>query len=322
MATNDVTQKRPLWLLIEDKILEHGPRDFEGENKESTVQQIAQQLDEAGHKVSRNGGHLLQLRWAIQDRVEVGRPLMQDFNEAIAALALEDVADPRRTAANLTAEVGATWPELRRSERKPDILRILEKTKLDLLIAKAKGLSEDDGIRLLIVEEVLPEVISAALGISDEKFGQVNAAMEAERAERVRVEELLEGVADRSTDDKVKHLLTNDVAPSLIVEVMEIDQGVVDGVKQAMEAELEEKQRLAEEAAAKKAAEAAGPALDDIPSDEMLEHIESIREILEFSDQEKEIRAMCEQSSIPKSLVDIAVSDPDKLDALEEQHGG
>ena len=51
-------------------------------------------------------------------------------------------------------------------------------------------------------------------------------------------------------------------------------------------------------------------------------YIESIREILEFSDVEDEIRTMCEQSSIPKSLVDVAVSDPDKLDELEEAAEG
>jgi hypothetical protein len=31
---------------------------------------------------------------------------------------------------------------------------------------------------------------------------------------------------------------------------------------------------------------------------------------------------MCEQSSIPKALVDIAISDPDKLDKMEEEAGG
>ena len=89
-----------------------------------------------------------------------------------------------------------------------------------------------------------------------------------------------------------------------------------------MEAELAEKKRKEEELAAKKAAEAAGPSLDDISPDEMLEYIEGIREILEFSDVEKDIRIMCEQSSIPKALVDIAVSDPDKLDEMEKQAGG
>ncbi|MGD8258971.1 MAG: hypothetical protein PVH56_15495, partial [Desulfobacterales bacterium] len=77
-----------------------------------------------------------------------------------------------------------------------------------------------------------------------------------------------------------------------------------------------------EEAAARKKEEAAGPPLEEIPPDEMLEHIEAIREIMEFSDQEKEIRVMCEQSSIPKALVDIAVSDPDKLDELEKEAEG
>jgi hypothetical protein len=31
---------------------------------------------------------------------------------------------------------------------------------------------------------------------------------------------------------------------------------------------------------------------------------------------------MCEQSAIPKSLVDIAVSEPDRLDALEKEAEG
>ena len=83
-----------------------------------------------------------------------------------------------------------------------------------------------------------------------------------------------------------------------------------------------QKQRLAEEEAARKKAEAAGPALEDIPPDELLAHIESIREIMEFSDVEKEIRVMCEQSSIPQALVDIAVSEPDKLDQLEKEAQG
>jgi hypothetical protein len=49
----------------------------------------------------------------------------------------------------------------------------------------------------------------------------------------------------------------------------------------------------------------------------MLEHIEAIREIMEFSDDPAEITAMCEQSNLPKALVEIAVTDAAKLDALE-----
>ena len=101
------------------------------------------------------------------------------------------------------------------------------------------------------------------------------------------------------------------------MEMAGVDQAAIDGVKRAMEEEIAEKQRLAEEAAAKKAAEAAGPSLEDIPADEMLEHIEAIREIMEFSDKDEEIRTMCEQSSVPKDLVEVAISDPDRLDELE-----
>ena len=106
------------------------------------------------------------------------------------------------------------------------------------------------------------------------------------------------------------------------MEMAEVDQGALDAVKKAMEEELAEKQRLAEEEAARKKAEAEGPSLEDIPADELIDYIDSVREIMEFSDVEKEIRTMCEQSAIPKALVDIAVSDPDKLDELEKQAEG
>jgi hypothetical protein len=89
-----------------------------------------------------------------------------------------------------------------------------------------------------------------------------------------------------------------------------------------MEEELKEKQRLAEEEAARKKKEAEGPSLEDMSADDMIFYIDSIREIMEFSDVEKEIRTMCEQSSIPKSLIDIAVSEPDKLDELEKKAQG
>ena len=322
MSTSDATKKKPLWLLIEENFVELDSQDFSGENLEASIQRIAGELDNAGYNVSHHGGNMLQLRWAMNDMREVGRPLMKDFNAAIAALKLEDVADPYFATEKLIRDIGKTWPELKKSERRPEVIRIVEKTKLDLLIAKAKGLPDDEGIRLLIDEQVAPEVITGSLEISEEKLQQVNTAMEEERAERARVETLLEAVEGRSNEEKVKHLFANNVSEKWIIEMAKVDQGAVDGVKQAMEAELKEKQRLEEEAAARKKDEAAGPSLEEIPPDEMLEHIEAIREILEFSDKEKEIRAMCEQSSIPKDLVDIAVSEPDRLDELEKEAEG
>jgi hypothetical protein len=251
-----------------------------------------------------------------------GRSFLKDFNMAIAALTLEDVADPYATTEQIIQDIGETWPKLKKSDRRSDVIRIVEQTRLDLLVAEAKDLSGDEGIRYLIEERVATEVITKALDITNEKLEQVNAKIEKERAERARVTTLLEVAAGKSDQEKVKHLITNDVSEELIIEMGQFGQDVIDGAKQAMEAELKEKQRLAEEEAARKKAEAAGPALDDIPPDEILDHIEAIREIMEFSDQEKEIRIMCEQSSIPKSLVDIAVSDPDKLDELEKEADG
>jgi len=322
MTTSDATKKKPLWLLIEENILELGSQDLSGENLEASIQRIAGELDNAGYNVSHHGGNMLQLRWAVNEMRKVGRPLMKDFNAAIAAFTLEDVADPYIATNKLIGDIGKTWPRLKGSERRPEVIRVVEETKLDLLITKAKGLSDDEGIRLLIEEQVAPEVLTNALDITVLIYEKATTEMEKERTESARVETLLEAVEGKSSEEKVKHLFENNVSEELIIEMAKVDQGAIDGVKQAMEAELKEKQRLEEEAAARKKEEAAGPSLENISPDEMLEHIEAIREILEFSDQEKEIRVMCEQSSIPKSLVDIAVSEPDRLDELEKEAEG
>ncbi|MGB5751193.1 MAG: hypothetical protein WBM69_29760 [Desulfobacterales bacterium] len=322
MTTSDATEKKPLWLLIEENIPGLDSQDLSKENLEATIQRIAGELDDAGYNVSHHGGNMLQLRWAMNETQKVGRPLMKDFNAAIAALTLEDLADPYSATNKIISDIGKTFPKLKGSERRPDVIRIIEKAKLDLLTAKAKGLPGDEGIRLFIEEQLAPEVITNALDITGEKLKQVNTEMEKELAERARVEKLLEAVEGKSDEEKVKHLFENNVSEELIIEIAKVDQSAIDGAKQAMEAELKEKQRLEEEAAARKKEEAAGPSLDDMAPDEMLEHIEAIREIMEFSDQEKEIRVMCEQSSIPKALVDIAVSEPDRLDQLEKEAEG
>jgi hypothetical protein len=307
---------------MEENILGLESQDLSGGNLEASIQRIAGELDNAGYNVSRHGGNLMQLRWAVDKMRQVGKPLMKDLNAAVGALSLEDVIDPYAATTKLLADIGKTWPELKSPERRPDVIRAIEKARLDLLVAKAKELPDDKGIRLLIKEEVNGKVIVERLEITDEKLQEVKDAIKKELAERERVTKLLEAVADKSEEDKVKHLFENNVSEALIIEMMGIGGDVIDAVKKAMEAELKEKQRLAEEEAARKKAEAEGPALEDISADDMLSYIESIREIMEFSDVEKEIRTMCEQSSIPKSLVDIAVSEPDKLDELEKNAGG
>jgi hypothetical protein len=312
----------PLWLAIEQRILELGSNDLTESNLENTIQGVAKALDDGGNNVSNTAGHMMALRGAIADRVSVGRPLMEELEKAFAAFTLDDLVSPYKAASQLTADLGADWPALKDSERRSHILRIVEKIKLDLLIAKAKDVGGDGSIRLLIQEEIAPSVIIERMEVTQADYDRVMAAVEAERAERVRVAELIEETEGKPKADRIKYLITSDVAEDLIIELAEVDQAGINDVKQAMEEEIAEKQRLAEEAAAAKAAAAAGPALDDIPADEMLEHIESIREILDFSDQEKEIRVMCEQSGVPKDLVEIAVSNPDRLDELEAKAEG
>jgi len=322
MTMSDLTVKKPLWLAIEERILETDSQDLSGGKMEASIQRMAGELDDAGYNVSRHGGNMIQLRFAVDRARELGRPLLKDFNDAISTLTLEDVADSYAAATNLIEQLGVSWPELRTPERRPYVIEIVQNTKLDRLIAKAKGLPDDAGIRMLIAEEVDFPVITKALEITEDKLKEVNEQIKAERAERARVSALLEKVADKTDEEKVRHLIDNDVSEALIMEMAEVDQGVLDAVKKAMEEELKEKQRQAEEEKARKKAEAEGPALEDIPPEDMLEHIESIRDILEFSDQEKEIRVMCEQSAIPKALVDIAVSEPEKLDELEKKAEG
>ena len=322
MTTSDVFEKKPLWLLIEENILALESTDLAGEKLEPSIQRIAGELDNAGYNVSRHGGNLLKLRWAVDKAKEVGRPLLKDFNTAVAGFTLEDLAEPYKATSKLLDDIAGTWPELRDPEVRADVIRIVEKTKLDLLIDKAKGLSGNEGIRLLIKEQVASQVITGALEISDDKLKQVKEEIKKEAEERKRVATRRETIAGKSDEEKVRHLFEKNVSEELIIEMAKVDQGVIDAAKQAMEEELKEKQRLAEEEAERKKAAAAGPALEDIPPEEMLDYIESIREIMEFSEEEKEIRIMCDQSSIPKSLVDIAVSEPSKLDELEKKAQG
>ena len=322
MTTSDTTKTKPLWLSMEERILQLDIQALSGEGLEESIQRIAGELDDAGYNVSRRGGNMIDLRFAVDKARKVGKPFMKDFNAAVSAFTLEDVADPYMATNNLLDKLGKTWPELRNHDRRTDVVEIIENTKLDLLIAKAKGLPDDEGIRLLIEEKVDFEVITSDLEITEEKLEQVNEQVKAERAERERVKSLLDTVADKSEEEKVRHLFDKDVSEELIIEIAEVDQGVIDAVKKAMEDEIKEKQKLAEEEAAKKKAEAQGPSLEDISPDDMTYYIESIREIMEFSDQEKDIRVMCEQSSIPKALVDIAVAEPDKLDELEKKAAG
>jgi hypothetical protein len=322
MTTEQATKKKPLWLLIEEEFLALDPQAISGGTPEETIQRIAGNLDGKGYNVSKHGGHMVQLRFAAEDMRKVGRPLMKDFNDAIGAFTLDDVMDAYAASDKLINDVGAAWPKLKQAECRPVVIGFVEQRKLDLLIEKAKSLPGDDGIELLINESVDFEVITRGLEITEEKLKEVNTAMEKRLAERKRVLGLIEVVKDKSDVEKVRHLFDKDVAEPLILELAGVDQGAIDDAKKAMEEELKEKQRLAEEEAARKKAEAEGPSLDAMSPDEILGHIEAIREIMEFSDQEKEIRTMCEQSAIPKALVDIAVSDPAKLDELEKEAGG
>jgi hypothetical protein len=322
MTTTEGPNQEPLWLAIEKRILELGSHDLAADNLENVIQGLARDLDAEGRNISKNAGHMLAVRRAVEARASAGHSMMADLNSAFDALTLDDLTSPYAATLELVRRVGGDWPALLEAERRPHLVSIVEDIRLDLLVKRAEEAGGEKGIRLLMAERIPAPVIVERMGISQEEYDRVLAAVKAEEAERNRVRGLLKDVQDRTDAEKIRHLINSDVAEDLMVEMAGVDPSAIDEVKKAMEEEIAEKKRLAEEEAARKAAEAAGPALEDIPPDEMLEHIEALREILEFSDVEKEIRVMCEQSSVPAALVDIAISEPDRLDELEAEAEG
>ena len=93
MASSDTTVEKPLWLSIEEKIFALDTLDLAGDNLEAAVQKIAGELDGDGYKVSTLGGNMLELRFALDQAVQVGHPMLKDLNGAIGAYTLEDVED-------------------------------------------------------------------------------------------------------------------------------------------------------------------------------------------------------------------------------------
>ncbi len=322
MAENRIEGNEPLWILIEKQIQGYSDEDFSEANSLETARKIAEELDQTGYNVSKSGGNWLRLKAALDARDRVGRPFMQDFDQAVSALGLDDIKDTYATAMKIIRDLGKDWTAFLASEHRADVDEIVGDRKTDLMIAKAKDLSGEPGIRYLLSESFEPQVIMEALGISEEEYNTVKSKVDAELAEKARVQALFATLEDALEEDKIKRLLKENATEEFIIEIGGIEQSAIDTVKKAMEEELAEQKKREEELAAKKAAEAAGPAMGDISPDDMLEYIEGIREILEFSDVEKDIRTMCEQSSIPKALVDIAISDPDKLDEMEKEAEG
>jgi hypothetical protein len=322
MPENPNEVKEPLWMLIEKQIQSYADEDFTDANSLATSRKIAAELDKIGYNVSKHGGNWMQLKAAVKARNRVGRPFMQDFDQALSALRLDDITDTYAAAMKIISSLGKDWPSFLASKHRADMNRIAGNKKTELMIAKAKGLPGGPGIRYLISESFEPQAIMEVLGISEGEYKTVKSMVDAELAEKARVQSLFKAEGDAPEEDKIKHLLNKNVSDELIRETGGIQQAAIDAVKKVMGKELAERKRKEEEPAAKKSAEAAGPCLEDISPDHMLEYIQGIREIMGFSNVEKDIRIMCEQSSIPVALVDMAVSDPDKLDELEKEAEG
>lgn len=315
--TSAAATNQPLWLAIESKIAELDSADFSGSATEGTVQKIARALDDQGYNVTHHAANFMMLRRAVDTRAKVGRPLMDDFRAAADALTLDDVTNPIQATIAFAHQVGADFPDVLDMDRRADLRATINGIRLDLLVARANEIGGDKGIRYLIENNVAESTIMQRLDIDQAKIDAVKAAIAAEIAEIKRVQGLLKEVEGQDDVSKAKHLINKDVADESILSIAELGQDTIDTARHEMEKELAEKARLAAEAEAAKKAAAEGPKLEDISSDDMLGYIEDIREIMEFSDDPAEIATMCEQSNIPKALIEIATSNPDKLDELE-----
>jgi hypothetical protein len=322
MPENHIEGKEPLWLLIEREIQNYKDDDFSDAKILETTHKIATQLDKTGYNVSKSGGNWLQLQTVVDKRKMVGRPLIKDFDQAIEALILDDIEDTYATAMAIINKLSKDFPYFSVSENRSEVDDIVRTKRIELVTAKAKELDSEEGIRLLISETFEPQNIIDIMGVPENEYKEVKAKIDAELAEIKRVEDLLFSVAEAPEKEQIKLLINENVSDELILEIGGFEQSTLDSIKKEMEKELAEKKRKEEELAAEVAAKAAGPSLDEISPEDMLEYIEGLREILDFADSENDIRIMAEQSSIPKALVDIAVSEPDKLDELEKEAEG
>jgi hypothetical protein len=322
MPENRLQGKQPLWLLIEKEIQNYKDDDFSDANILETTKKIAAELDKTGYNVSKSGGNWLQLNTVVKKRKIVGRPFIKDFDKAIGALSLDDIENTYAAAMGIIRKLGKDFPYFLVPENRSEVDDIVRTKRIDLVAAKAKELEREEGIRLLLSETFEPQDIIDIMDVSEKEYKEVEAKVDAELKEKRRVENLLSSIAEAPEKEQLTLLMNENVTDELILEIGGFKQSALDSIKKEMEKELAEKKRKEEELAAQKAAQAAGPALDEISPEDMLEYIEGLREILDFADSEKDIRIMAEQSSIPKSLVDIAVSDPDKLDELEKEAEG
>jgi len=126
MQENRNEGKEPLWMLIEKQIQKYTDEDFSEANSLETSRKIADELDKTGYNVSKHGGNWLQLKAAVKARNRVGRPFMQDFNQAVSALGLDDIKDTYATAMNIIADLGRDWPSFLASKHRADVEEMVE----------------------------------------------------------------------------------------------------------------------------------------------------------------------------------------------------
>ena len=135
MPENRIEGKEPLWMLMEKQIQKYSDEDFSETNSLETSRKIAEELDKTGYNVSKSGGNWLQLKAAVKARSRVGRPFMQDFDQAVSALGLDDIKETYGTARTIIRDLGRDWPSFLASEHRADVDEIVGNKKIELMIS-------------------------------------------------------------------------------------------------------------------------------------------------------------------------------------------
>ncbi len=219
MPENHLEGKEPLWILVEREIQKFTDEDFSEANSLETSRKIAAELDETGYNVSKSGGNWMRLRAAVKARNRVARPFMDDFNLAISALSLDDIEDTHATAVKIIRTLGDDWPAFLASENRADVNEIVSKKRVDLMVARAKELGGEQGIRYLIEGSFEPQAVMKALGVAEEEYNSVKSKVDAELAEKARVQELFTSLGGASEEDKIKRLINENASDELIAEI-------------------------------------------------------------------------------------------------------
>ena len=148
MLENTIEEKEPLWMLIEKEIQKYTDEDFTEANSLETSRKIGEEIDKTGYNVSKHGGNWMRLTAAVKARNRVGRPFIQDFDQAVSGLGLDDIKDSYTTAMKIIRDLGDNKCQDKRIKNDIDIKEAEAETEENKI--EIKIISADPDIEFLV----------------------------------------------------------------------------------------------------------------------------------------------------------------------------